>query len=414
MCLIPSNEGVPFGTKKSHIPRRRKVWELEEHFHCSIVGTCLTLDELRRLCRRTRIEIETPASDYKVHIAIVSAVIDKSPVARLVNKHLDRKYQSTIRHFARLNSASELKNRWKEMVSQGEIAAAYWSLVTHPLASEQLLFRVYGEVHMLSHLSGASTRIDMQALVRLRRRIPELERELVKTRAELLRRMHEKDGVIQTLDKRLVESLEVEHKLRGDKERLRILESGETLTHLRIQNEEYVGKLQKLQARVKRSEVVEEEQRQQALTHSSRSLCLEGQLAELAAERDALEVTLEKLLLPDCTQCENGSFCNRDIDLCGRCILYVGGRNRLCAHFRALVERQNGCFIHHDGGQEESSHRLESLLSGADAVLCPLDCVSHDAVHRIKRDCKRQGKRLLLLPKSSLSSFTKGLHELAS
>ena len=150
MCLISTNEGVPSGTRKGHIPRRRKVWELEEHFHCSIVGICLTLDELRRLCRRARIEIEAPTSDYKVYITIVSAARNKSPAARLVNKHLDRKYQSTIRRFAQLGSVSELKNRWKEMVSQGEIAAAYWSLVTHPLASEQLLFSVHGEVHMLS------------------------------------------------------------------------------------------------------------------------------------------------------------------------------------------------------------------------------------------------------------------------
>jgi hypothetical protein len=47
-------------------------------------------------------------------------------------------------------------------------------------------------------------------------------------------------------------------------------------------------------------------------------------------------------------------------------------------------------------------------------VLCPLDCVSHDAANRVKQFCKRHGKQLVLLPTASLAAFTRVLNELAA
>jgi len=143
----------------------------------------------------------------------------------------------------------------------------------------------------------------------------------------------------------------------------------------------------------------------------AQNLCLENELLALTAERGALENALENALSIKHVACKKSGVCQKKFDLAGRCILYVGGRNRLCAHFRTLVEQQNGRFIHHDGGREESPQRLDALLSQVDAVLCPIDCVSHDAVSRIKRDCKRNGKHFMLLSQSSLSAFAKGVHE---
>ncbi|HID48698.1 MAG TPA: DUF2325 domain-containing protein [Chromatiales bacterium] len=142
---------------------------------------------------------------------------------------------------------------------------------------------------------------------------------------------------------------------------------------------------------------------------------LEGELIKARQERDALEQSLARLLAGDCSACmatEDGG-CPR-LDLCGRRILYVGGRQSQCAHFRALVERLNGEFIHHDGGREEGRLRLGSVLSRADAVLCPMDCISHDAMGRVKRFCKRHAKRLVLLPRASLSAFVRGLEEVVA
>ena len=112
--------------------------------------------------------------------------------------------------------------------------------------------------------------------------------------------------------------------------------------------------------------------------------------------------------------CENCEGCSEGacpkFDLCGRTILYVGGRTKLCNRFRALVEDCNGEFLHHDGGlHDKKMSRLGKLLGQADIVLCPIDCISHNACLKIKRHCKENDKPLSLLRRSSVSAFARGL-----
>ncbi len=390
--------------------RRKKIWELEHRFHCSIAGTCFTLDELRRFCRKAQGKIKGPISDYELHITFVG-ILENAHAARPANKYLDRKYRTAIQHFDPANSPEALLNLWNEAVSQGDIASAFWAVTTHPLASEKLLFRVYGEVHMLSHLSGASIRLDMQALKRLRLRVPTLEHELAESRAELLHRMRKKDETIQVLNKRLAVQRETERTLCDTQQRLHELESGNTLSQLRSRLKEQSDELNDTLLRVERAEAATGKWQRLADESVGQRHSFEQQIAELVAERDTLEISLKQILsthLPPC-----GDSDDQHVDLCRRCILYVGGRDRQCGHFRALVERQNGHFIHHDGGLAESGHRLAALLPKADVVLCPLDCVSHEAVKRIVRHCRQYGKSLKLLPKSSLTAFSRGLNEFA-
>jgi hypothetical protein len=198
--------------------------------------------------------------------------------------------------------------------------------------------------------------------------------------------------------------------LRG---RLVAIESEPLAFSLQKQVEEYATKLTHERVRAERAEAGASEWERMAVKQGDRQMRLEGQVAELRAEREALEATLEGLLPSDCSTCTDREGCFTDINLSGRCILYVGGRARQCGRFRALVERQNGRFIHHDGGLHDGRLRLGSILPQADVVLCPLDCVSHDAASRVKQFCKRHGKRLVLLPRSSLAAFTRGLNELA-
>ena len=65
--------------------------------------------------------------------------------------------------------------QWSEEVARGEIAGAFWALITHPLTDAELRQRVYGELHMLSHLAGHSNRSTRQQLAGLKRRAAELE-----------------------------------------------------------------------------------------------------------------------------------------------------------------------------------------------------------------------------------------------
>lgn len=197
-------------------------------------------------------------------------------------------------------------------------------------------------------------------------------------------------------------------------EHVAVLESEPLALRLRKQVEQYAIKLIAERVRAERAEANAMQWKQLAVQSGDRHLQLEEKLSQLHAERDAIEETLERLLTPDCNACEEREACRDGFNLSGRCILYVGGRARQCANFRTLVERLNGHFIHHDGGLQDSRLRLKSILPRVDAVLCPLDCVSHDAAKRVKQYCKRHGKPLVFLPKSSLAAFTRGLNELAA
>ncbi len=131
-------------------------------------------------------------------------------------------------------------------------------------------------------------------------------------------------------------------------------------------------------------------------------------------ERQALEAHIETLLSDQACQSCAPAIAEQCPRLHGRCILYVGGITRQMPHFRALVERQGGRFVHHDGGLHGGRARLSATMAGADAVICALDRVSHDATLRVKRFCNRYAKPLVMLPSSGLSSFAQGLHEVAS
>jgi hypothetical protein len=131
----------------------------------------------------------------------------------------------------------------------------------------------------------------------------------------------------------------------------------------------------------------------------------------LAAERDALE---RLLLAPDPETCERQcATCERESAV-GRCVLCIGGRVALVSQYRALAERLGIRLVHHDGGQEEALSRLPDMIKGADAVICPTDCVSHAAYYQAKRHCKLTGKPCLLFKGAGISSFALALTQFSA
>jgi hypothetical protein len=74
-----------------------------------------------------------------------------------------------------------------------------------------------------------------------------------------------------------------------------------------------------------------------------------------------------------------------------------------------LAERAGAILLHHDGGIEERGGLLPGLVSRADAVLFPVDCVSHSAMMLVKRLCRQSGKPLLPLRSAGLAPFCAAL-----
>jgi hypothetical protein len=137
---------------------------------------------------------------------------------------------------------------------------------------------------------------------------------------------------------------------------------------------------------------------------------LEASFQAVQDERDALRREIESLedhiagLLQPATG--DGAAA---LDLSTRTILYVGGRPNQIPQLKALVERTGARFLHHDGGIEHSLSLLPGLISRADVLLFPIDCISHDAVATLKRLCRQLEKPYLPLRAASLATLASSL-----
>jgi hypothetical protein len=100
-------------------------------------------------------------------------------------------------------------------------------------------------------------------------------------------------------------------------------------------------------------------------------------------------------------------------DLAGRCVLCVGGRASLYPAYRRLVETSGGNLLIYRCPRNGADH-LPALLAHADMVVCPVDCVNHHAYFAVRRYCKRSGKPCVLLDRSCLPTFRKGVAILSS
>lgn len=147
---------------------------------------------------------------------------------------------------------------------------------------------------------------------------------------------------------------------------------------------------------------------------------LEEQCSRLAQENARKEVEIRRLQQAlfansgtDCDNCEDRNTPNcPGPGLCGKTILYVGGMHKLVQHYRKMVEEMGGAFMHHDGGKEIAKARLANMIGQADAVLCPVDCVSHDACLSVKKHCKQSNKPYFMMRGSGLSSLAGTLEKI--
>jgi Uncharacterized protein conserved in bacteria (DUF2325) len=120
-------------------------------------------------------------------------------------------------------------------------------------------------------------------------------------------------------------------------------------------------------------------------------------------ELEAAERQLAMLMQPEAPRPQ------ASLDLSGVTFLYVGGRQHQVPGFKAMVERTGARFLHHDGGIEDSSGLIPGLISRADRVFFPVDCISHDAMGTIKRLCRLMTKSYEPLRTASLSCLLSAL-----
>lgn len=391
-------------------PRRTKLWELADKHHCPVVGTCLSVAELTKFARRFFCAAD-PRNEYAMHVEAVKWVSTRNPVSEAIHKHLERKYRLQVLGFERAQTDAAVFSMWREYYARGEVAGALWAAVTHKAIGAESEQRIFADVHMLSHQVGAGQAADNRRLILL-------EKANAAAKNALETQKKRQAGIETKLRQQLLEVTEERDSLRllreemsRLKERLEAFESGSVtlelgrkIMSLQHANDELLASTQRMWSLEKNLKVAHEE-----------ALSLARERDQLAAERDALQRLLgsEDTDSGDANGCE-GECGNCELAATKGCVLYVGGRPSLMAQYRALAERLGIRLIHHDGGVEESLSRLPEMINGADAVICPTDCVSHSAYYQLKRQCKRSGKPCLLFKGAGVSGFAVALARLSA
>jgi len=378
--------------KPRTVSRRARIWELNSHLHCSIIGTCLTAGELRRLLVRLKIAGIETADEHELHMLGVLLADRPDQGAKLLQKALDRRHEVTLHRFARAKDDAAVAVLWSEAIKGGDIPGAYWSVLTHAVSSDKLVQKAFGDVHMLSHLMGATNCADLHRMSVLEDENAALVARIERQQKQLRDGFVERDEKIQRLTRMLADKIQSETEPSFG-------EGADEPATLRTTIADLSKSLGREASRRGRLE--------QRLAGFEES---DSNLRRAEAERDALRAELDLIegrlaaMLPGVAASPQAT-----LNLAGATILYLGGRSAQIPQLRALVERGGGEFLHHDGGLEHAAALLPGLVGRCDLMVFPVDCVSHNAMTAAKRTCQQLDKPYVALRTASLAAFLSAL-----
>ena len=397
--------------------KRRNIWELSTHHHCSIVGTCLTIGEARVIGKKVGIRCPNPDDlDSTIHSILVRESATKNTASVLLNKALNKKYESSIRTFKRCASPEEIRNLWRESFDVGNIPGPYWAALSHPCIDYEVTIKIYSDVHMLSHLVGSSNRADIARLSELefelanaleknkslivqnQKKLSQL-RDEIKSNQKTITRLERENSNLKV--RLFVDSPSQAIEEINEEFSQGVLLSGESYSALIPEHALSDSKVVRHNLRlVDDVDRLNSEKRELKHKIEVRQDELESLLAELQSANSFIQtfITNNDANIPKC-------------NLFGKCILYIGGREGNICRMCDLVNKMNGRLIHHDGGKEDSIAKLRGAISSADAVIFPVDCVSHSSALEAKKLCKKMVKPFVPIRSSSLSSLVNGLAE---
>jgi hypothetical protein len=388
-----SGEASPDPLVPAASRRRTAIWDMHHSMHCSIIGTCLSSGEIRRLLIKLGVHGAEGASDHDLHKQGVTLAGQAQGGGKFIQKALDRRHEAAIKQFARARDEEALSRLWDDAVRRGDIPGAYWAVLSHPASTDAIMRKTFGDVHMLSHMVGAANRADIRRLCRLEQENAALSAKLELQQRQLRDGFVERDNKIRLLNEALSRTLAQAPACaeRADDD---AWAAEAALIDLDRRLNQEVTRRKRLEGRLEAATL--------AVSQAERA----RQQAEGECERLRRELSLVEGEIAGWLGHEQSALAPQ---LGGAQVLYVGGRAHQVPQLKALVERASGKFLHHDAGIEHSMTLLPGLISRADCVVFPIDCVSHEAMGILKRQCRQLAKPFIPLRTSSLASLLSGL-----
>ncbi len=369
--------------------QRAKLWDLNDSVHCSIIGTCLTTGELRRAMGKAMSADVSYLSDHDLHSRAVGLCSQHNASSKLLQKALDHRHETVVKRFARLHGEAAAMQGWAEARGAGDIPGAYWAVLTHPDVGHAGLRQAFGDVHMLSHLVGAANRADIRRLTALEEENAALLAKVERQQARLHEAVTSRDVTIRRLGALAVHQIRAAADPSND-------DALAAFRHL----------VADLEARLGRETSRRERLEQRIADASEAAQLWEQRTRDAKAGHAAMQRELAVL-----ERQQGGPDAAKAADLPAQRILYVGGRPGCTEQMRASLEVAGGALLCHDGGRHDHPSLLPGLISQADRVAFPVDCVSHDAALAVKRLCRQLGKPWLPLRSAGLGSFLAALAE---
>ena len=310
-CCAPPSPGH-LATSK----RRTKLTELDPHLHCSVIGTCLTTHELRKLVPKFTALDRQHASDLEIHHAAVELAIAGGAGSKALHKALDERYAGALRRFDQARDEEALLALWNESLKNGDIPPAYWALMTHPYATMPVRQAAFGELHMLSHLVGAANRADIRRLVALEEENAALRDKVERHQNRLREVSAERDTVIEQLTEQIVQ-------LTAQATRQPSTDNAELAAQVQMLQQKLAESEQRLALHTNRREAAE-----------LRAEAEQGNAEALRQSRDQATALL-KVVQAECHALESATLDALDQDggrraglenVRGKRVVYVGGR----------------------------------------------------------------------------------------
>jgi hypothetical protein len=361
--------------------RRRRLWELPRNVFCPVLGTCLTIDRLRRLTAAVLPDCAA-VDDYELHCRAIAESARRSELSERLQRELDTRFERAVRQSRALKGHAALVAHWRQACAGSEVAAALWVTLTHPDCDAALEEQVQRDIHMLQHQAGVGVRADVQRTTQmLAEKSAQIERqqaELVRLRARLITR----DTTIDDLRAQVAQLEDASPSLRSRQAMAR-------------QIEQQQARIRELEMRLQDSRRQWQTQRPAERADASRPVPSPVVAVPVAAvPPGGAELVAE--------------------DLRDKAVLCVGGRTASVPVYRQLVEVRGARFLHHDGGEEDAAGQLDAHLAAADLVICQAGCISHNAYWRVKDHCRRTGKQCVFVDRPSASGLVRGLEQARS
>ena len=335
--------------------------------------------------RKHRLQIDENAQSYDIHSYCVRAASQDGALARTLNKLLERRFAGAIRLLTRATAPVEIQSLWERLRDSGQVAAGYWAVMSHAHVPTALKTRVFGQVHMLSHLHGHGASQLAARLAEAQQRGDELEARLRRSETAKSAALAERDAP----------------RAAAASQATLVQPTPPAARASLAKHDRALRRAQEKLAKYERALIIARARARQAETQASHLAA--ASVPARTSPAGASPAGAVPRVVP---------VAKKALAATGQRILYIGGRTAIVPHLRLAAGARVAAFFHHDGGIEDNLQRIEEMIHGCDAVVCPVDCVSHGVCRMAKAICQRLNRRLLPIPSASRSGFERALDQL--